>query len=222
LERYYNFTVEEGCQSPYDIFGSDYETYFNSRSNSFKKNCRRAENRLNSAGSFRLLRIEKYNEFEEYFDDLIDISSQSWKKETKTDLKSMPHMAQFYKDYCRLTSDNNLFVLFVLLIDEIPVAFDFCLKFNNCLVGLRSDFNEKYRRYLPGVYIHCQTIKGMFQDELPWEFDCSGAKSEYKMSLVGKLRRHLNITIARPDLLGNFALSVKKILMRANGRPLLL
>ena len=210
-----NFVIEEGLQSPYGIIDSDWDSYLKTRSSFFKRRHRASLNRLKKLNSFEIVRIENYEDFEQYFDKMVEISSKSWKSKGKTDLKSDTQMANFYKEFCRITSNENMYLSNVLIIDNYPIAFDFHLKFQNRLVVLRWEYNDDYKYYMPGIVLQNDTIKSILDDGHRLEFDCSGMSTPHKLEIVNNIRMHINVTAGRQSLYGNLIMFLKKKMMKS-------
>ncbi len=213
LKQNKQYVIEEGLQSPYDMIEVDWETFLQGRGSRFKNTNRSSLNRLRKAESFEIITIEDFAEFEKHFDDMIAVSANSWKAEIRTDLKSTPDMASFYRDYCRLTSDDKLFLSHVLKVDGKPAGFDFYLRFKNRLVTLRWDFDLRHKHYMPGKVLQNYTIKSWLDSGESLEFDCSGLKSEHKMEIVSCLRSHFDITIGRATPYGRLLMLLKRRFM---------
>ncbi len=211
------FYIEEGLQSPYDNFETDWDAYLENRSRKFKYNYKSSLKRMNKAKSYHILSIDTYDEFEKYFDKLIEISGKSWKSKFKTDLYNVPALAKFYLEFSRIGSADKLFGMILLFINDEPVAFDYFLKNRNRKVGLRCDHDENFKYYMPGIFIHNHNIKSMFDDEDAWEFDCSGMKSDFKLEMVDKIRKHIDITVGSASLYSKFLMLCKRMLMIKSG-----
>jgi len=216
LKQNKRFVIEHGLQSPYEIIETDWNTYFKDRPNRFKNNFRSSQNRLNRAKSFEIIRIEDYETFAKYFDTIVEISARSWKRDVGTDLQSMPEMAAFFKNFCRLTSDDNLFLSNVLIIEGKPAAFDFYLKYENRVVVLRWEYDKDFKYYKPGIVLQNNTIKTTLDMGQSLEFDCSGMTSEHKRLIADKTRQHIDITVARRGLLGGLIMLLKKVMMQSD------
>lgn len=215
LKQGKQYVVEQGIHSPYGIIETDWETYLQNRSRKFRNTFRRSLNRLKRAESYEIISIEDFETFEKHFDDMVAVSANSWKFEVGTDLKSMPEMAAFFKEFCRLTSIDNLFLSNVLRVNGKPIAFDFYLKFKRRLLVLRWDYDKNQKYYMPGKVLQNNTIKDRLDSGESLEFDCSGLASDHKMEIVDRLRRHLDITIGNSRPFGRLVMFMKRHLMRS-------
>ncbi len=215
LKKNQQFVIEEGLQSPYEIIDSNWEIYLKNRSLKFKKNYRNSLNRLKKASSYQIIRIENFEDFHKYYENMVEISNKSWKSEGKTDLKSVPRMANFYYDFCKLSSKDNLFLSIVLIIDRNPAAFSFYLKFHNRLVALRWEYDEQYKYYAPGTVLKNDIIKSMLDKGIILEFDLSGMSTPHKKKVVNRIRKHIDITVGNPGFYGSIIISLKKKFMKS-------
>lgn len=215
LKQKKQYVIEKGLQSPYGSIEVSWETYLQGRARKYRNTYRNAMNRLKSAESYEIISIEDFATFEKYFDDMVTVSANSWKSEISTDLKSMPEMAAFYKNFCCLTSKDNLFLANVLKVNGEPIGFDFYLKFQNRLLVLRWDYDQKHKYYMPGKVLQNHTIKNRLDSGESLEFDCSGLKSDHKMEIVDSLRKHLDITIGNSSPYGRILMFIKKRFMES-------
>jgi CelD/BcsL family acetyltransferase involved in cellulose biosynthesis len=215
LKQTKRFVIEHGLQSPYEIIETDWDTFLKSRSEGLRKNYRNSLNRLKKAQSYEIVRIEDGDTFARYFDAIVEISARSWKREGGTDLQSMPEMASFFKDFCALTSADGFFLSNVLVLEDKPVAFDYYLKFGNRLVALRWEYDQDFNYYMPGTLLHNNVIKTILDTGQSLELDLSGMVTEHKKHIANDIRRHIDITLEAPGVLGGLIMYFKKVSMRS-------
>jgi CelD/BcsL family acetyltransferase involved in cellulose biosynthesis len=215
LNRTKRFVIEHGLQSPYEIIETDWDTYLKERSEGFRKSHRNSLNRAKKAKSFAIIELDDYEKFDEYFDTIVNISAKSWKKETGTDLQTMPEMASFFKDFCRLTSADGFVLSHILTIEDQPVAFDFYLKFKERLVALRWDYDEAFSYYMPGTLLHNNVIKTILDTGQSLELDLSGMATDHKKHVANKIRRHIDVTVEAPGIWGGLVMLLKKKSMQS-------
>jgi CelD/BcsL family acetyltransferase involved in cellulose biosynthesis len=210
------YVLEDGIQSPYEILNMDWKTFQDTRFKDYRRNLNNCANRVKKAESFEVVKLQKSAEFQRHFDDLISISSRSWKVKEGTDLVSDSKMASFYRDFSFIGSTQNLCMASLLFINEKPVAFDYYLRFGTSLVATRWEYDEEYSYYNPGYFLHAHIIKELIESDEKWEFDLSGDLTEFKSRLAKQIRKHLMITTGRNNLYGRLLMSFKKALMKTN------
>ncbi|MEW6411015.1 MAG: GNAT family N-acetyltransferase [Candidatus Zixiibacteriota bacterium] len=215
VEKNLNFVTEDGLQSPFEVNETDWETYLKSKSKNYRKNYRNYLNRLQNEGEYKILKVENSSDFERWFESLVEVSGRSWKFAEKTDLKSMPQVADFYRDFSILTAESGLFVAYLLVIKEKLAAFSYYLRHRNRLVGIRWEYDEEYAYFMPGIVLHNYCLKDSIDSGQKWEYDLSGMVTEHKGRLAEQIRKHIDVTVGRPGLLGKLIMFFKRLPLSA-------
>ena len=210
--------VEQGAASPYQSLPATWEEFEKTRSKGFRKRFRNSHNRCTKAEGYDLVRIESYAELERRFDDLLTISRKSWKADVGTDLVTQSAMADFFRSFSRLTDRDGLWTVYILSLEGEPAAFDYYLRHRGRLVGLRWEFDNDRRYYMPGVVIHAQAVKDLIADTgSGGEYDLSGTETDFKSGFVDSIRDHVDVTFAARGVRGSLLLAMKKGLVRWHG-----
>ncbi|RKY57676.1 MAG: hypothetical protein DRP96_09570 [Candidatus Neomarinimicrobiota bacterium] len=216
LEDKKKFVIEDGLQSPYEIFESDWDTHLKNRSKNYKNDFRKCFNRLKKTDNYKIFCIDTFDVFEQYYDSLIKVSGHSWKAKEGTDLKSSTQLQDFYKNFTQVASKDGLFLVYVLIINSDIVAFNYYLRHNNDLVAIRSDYNEEFSYFMPGTILHLKCLQDNMDAGKRWEYDLTGNVSAYKLKFVKNIRKHLNITVAGTHLLSKLLVSIKDRIAKRN------
>jgi CelD/BcsL family acetyltransferase involved in cellulose biosynthesis len=218
IQRRRDYVIEPGLKSPYEILEGTWESFYQSRSVGYRKNFRNSANRLKKAGDHKVVVLESPEDFEKHFDELMSVSARSWKAEAGTDLRSTPQQEEFYRIFSAKGSKEGLCIAFILYLNERPIAFDYYLRHNRRLAGIRWEYDTEYRYYMPGTTLHAHVIRYLMDTGETWEYDLCGMTSEYKSGLVKSLRLHSNITVRRPGLRGKLIMLMKRAWMRLRNR----
>nr|MBN2276796.1 GNAT family N-acetyltransferase [candidate division Zixibacteria bacterium] len=213
LDSERNYVVEKGIQSPYEILNMNWEAFEKSRSKGNRKNFRNSVNRMKKSGEYTIIKLQNPQEFEKHHEDLLSISSRSWKTEGGTDLKTDFKMASFYRDLGQIGARAGFVTAYILVLNDIPIAFDYYLSHNHRLVGLRWEYDDEYRYQMPGVVLHAHVIRDILKDGHSWELDLAGMVTEAKTGLAKDIRGHVDITVGRPGLKGDLLMFFKKRLV---------
>jgi CelD/BcsL family acetyltransferase involved in cellulose biosynthesis len=210
--------IESGLKSPYEVLDGTWESFYKSRSMGYRKNFRNSANRLKKAGDYEVVVLESPEDFESHFDQLMSISGRSWKAEAGVDLLSAPQQKEFYRLFSERGSREGLCIAFVLYLNGKPIAFDYYLRHDRRLAGIRWEYDAEYKYYMPGTILHAHVIRDLVNRGESWEYDLCGMTSEYKSGLVKSLRPHLNITVSGPGARGKSLLLMKRALMKLRHR----
>ena len=145
------YESEPSRESPYQVIGGSWDDYYNGLSKNHRKNIRVMLKRLDDAGSHSFEIYESFPKAEAAIERMIEVSGASWKAQSASDMKSNRQIADFYRDFSREGSGDNLWLLHMLKINDSYVAFDYYLKFGNRLTGIRSDYNMTFQRLYAGA-----------------------------------------------------------------------
>jgi len=205
-----NYQTEPGRRSPFQIISGNWDSYFAGLSKNHRKNIRTAFKRLENSGSYSFEEYDTFDRLESVFQNIVDVSGSSWKKVMGSDMHSSEKISTFYREFSRAGSQAGLWKVYMLQIDGKFVAYDYLLRHNKRLTGIRSDYDLAFKDYMPGHLMKVATIKDLCSRNEPWEYDMGGTDAGYKLSYADTIREHVNITASSPGLYGNLVLIGKR------------
>jgi hypothetical protein len=145
------YAIEPGRRSPFLVTKTDWEEYRRLLPKQFRTNLNTGLNKLKrAADSYQVIKVTDYRGLADVFKQLVETSAKSWKGQTETDLKATPAQLSFFKEFSRKTSDQQLYEVWLLRIDDKLAAFEYYLKGNRKLSAIRTDFDMSFKRYSPG------------------------------------------------------------------------
>jgi len=212
--------VETGGVSPYQEMPADWTAFEKTRSKGFRKRFRNSNNRCRKADGFELLKIETAAAFDDAFADMLEISTNSWKAAGGTDLVTQAGMGEFFRSFARATAADGLWVVYLLRLGGRPAAFDFYVRHDGRLVGLRWEYDESFSYYMPGVVVHVAAIRDLLEDG-GREYDLAGTDTDFKSGLVDAARNHVDITFARGGFKSRVLIALKDALVQGRRDGLL-
>lgn len=208
--------VEKGAVSPYGILPPTWQEFEKSRSKGYRKRFRNSLNRCQGAASFGIERIDTYADLEARFADLLTVSRNSWKAEGGTDLVTQGEMGEFLRQFARDTADEGLWVVYLMELEGRPVAFDYYVRHAGRMVGLRWEYDDGCRYYMPGVVVHVQAIKDLIAEAGGGELDLAGTETDFKSGLVDQARLHVDITFGSGSVRAKMLMMGKRALEKAH------
>lgn len=220
LEKRGTCVTERGGLSPYQDMPASWEAFEKTRSKGFRKRFRNSNNRCRKAEGFELVRIDTAEALDAAFDDMLEISRNSWKAQGGTDLVTQSGMGEFFRDFARGTADEGLWVVYLLRLGGKPAAFDYYVRHDGRLVGLRWEYDESFSYYMPGVVVHVAAIKDLLESG-GREYDLAGTDTDFKSGLVDATREHLDLTFARGGLRSRLLIALKDALVEGRRAKLL-
>ena len=150
--------------NPFITLDSTWDAYYASRSRRLKKSNNLAANRLHKAGSVRIdwLAPESHGvAFDSFVDRCVAISARSWKTRTGNSLDN-PGPQAFIRRLSEVAARRGWLSVWVLSLNEQPVAMEYQLVADGGVYALRSDFDAEFDAMSPGGYLSGYLLKELF------------------------------------------------------------
>jgi CelD/BcsL family acetyltransferase involved in cellulose biosynthesis len=143
--------------------------YYNARSRSLKKANNLAANRLHKAGSVRVHWVTATSvddvSFATALEHLIHVSQRSWKRETRTSLDQLGPR-EFIERLSRAARTREWLSVWLLYLNDEPVAMEYQLIDGANVHALRADFDSKVEEISPGSYLFRYLLEYLFDRRL--------------------------------------------------------
>ena len=145
---------------------SGWAHFYALRSRRLKKSNNWVANRLERAGKSVLLSWFRGDgqiseEFNRALETAINISSRSWKQETGLTL-DRPGPNAFIRRVARHAAVNNWLSLWIMSLDDKPVAAEFQIIYAGQVHALRSDFDAAFQSLSVGSYLNWKQLEQLF------------------------------------------------------------
>jgi CelD/BcsL family acetyltransferase involved in cellulose biosynthesis len=138
-----------------------WERYYGRRSRRLKKGNNLVRNKLNSEfGSIRIVQWSSASA-PPLLDDVIAVSSASWKTSTGTTL-DQPGPRAFIERLTEHALRSGWLSVFVLYLDDKPAAAEYQLDYAGDIAALRADFVMELDRWSPGTYLNIELLRQLF------------------------------------------------------------
>jgi len=188
------FGQKDALNSPYITLGSDWETFYKSRSSKAKKTLRNIQNRFKKSGSFIVHKIDNYEEFKRVKPELYDIAKNSWTEEVGDSLYSEKNMF-FFDELSRFASERGWLAIWLLQLNGESIAFEYHLRYQGRVYGMRASHKKNCGNMSPGVFLDYHIIKQLFENGDIKEYDLGGSSDFYKRKWTEESRSHVLINI---------------------------
>lgn len=203
--------------SPYVPLDCSWEDYLKTIDSRFKRNLSSRLKKLEKLGKVRLEVYRDSERLEEILNEVFDVASKSWKAEEETALSSTPQYKDFYSMLAYKAAKENWLEIYILYIDEKPLVFDFCMRYGEVLLLLKTEFDDSYRNYGVGNLLKLKQFETIFGTSLV-EFDFLGPSMPWKKYWAnGYEREHIHLDIfnksSRGHLLKHFY-TVKRLMKK--------
>jgi CelD/BcsL family acetyltransferase involved in cellulose biosynthesis len=149
--------------NPFIALDSTWEAYYATRSRRLKKANNLAANRLQKGGEIRIdwLAPDGGSAFETFVDRAIAVSGRSWKTRTANSLDN-PGPQRFIR---RLSASAGLcgwLSIWILSVNDRPVAMEYQLLKGGNVYALRSDFDAEFEPMSPGTHLSRYLLSQLF------------------------------------------------------------
>lgn len=195
LENGYKFGSKYNIQSPYFLIDREWDDFWKSRSQRFKKAMRNKINRARNHENLVIDKIPVNSAITPELEDILKISANSWKHEVGNDLLTRENNWTFYKKICGLMGPEGFVYIWLLRLGDVPVAFEFYVQYNGVVYPIRADYDKNYKDISPGSILEYEIIKSLFTDKKVSEYNSCGHTYDYLMNWTDTTRKHRNYEI---------------------------
>lgn len=151
--------------NPYIPLDTSWDAYYATRSRRLKKASNLAANRLGKAGSVRIERLEpaarESADVGSFVDRAIAISAKSWKIRTGNSL-DQPGPQSFIRHLSRLGAQRGWLSIWILSLDDRPLAMEYELVADGNVFALRSDYDAEFHEISPGAHLNRELLERTF------------------------------------------------------------
>ena len=168
-------------QSPFIDLSQGYEAFLAGISRKQRENIKASGSRLSRRGTVNVRVYARSEELLPVLEVCAGISSRSWKAVGHFDLASRPAHRAFYRSLATEPSTEGRLLVFILRLDEQPIAFNIVVRSGSYVTGLVTDYNLDYKQASPGVYL----LSRLLEELVPLgvsRCDMAGQAYEYKLS----------------------------------------
>lgn len=198
--------------SPFVPINCRWDDYFGNRQKRFREQLKSRLKKLEGCGRVRLEEYRSIGELEKVLEKIFEVASKSWKAKDGTALSSTRQLKEFYTDLAYTAANEGWLDLFVLYLEEEPLVFEYCLKYENKLLLLKTEFNESYRPYGIGNMIQWKLLETIFENGAE-EFEFLGPSARWKTHWSeANERRHVTLYAFNKNYKGrylNFMYAIK-------------
>ncbi|NOY53159.1 MAG: GNAT family N-acetyltransferase [Deltaproteobacteria bacterium] len=191
-DKNFLYGTQPALISPYITINSDWESYYKSRSSKARKTLRNIRNRFKRERDFSVQEINDYATFQSIAPELYEIARNSWTEEIGDSLSS-PANRRFFDQLSRVAAEKGWLSVWLLKVKGDPVAFEYHLKYNDKIYGMRASHKKDYGRMSPGVFLDAHIVQQLFEKGEITEYDLGGSSDHYKEKWTRNCRRHINV-----------------------------
>ena len=188
-----------------------WEKYFNGRPKNFRKNLKRAKKKLFENRKVTFEEYRNPEDVNEALNNLQFIESNAWKAQTGI-LIDNEHNNHFYIELAKVISQNNWLRIWVLKVDDIPVAYDYHVDYFGNIKTLKGSYDKNYAKFSPGSILSWKVHQLFFQEGVKG-VDLLWGNLDYKQKWTNFLNPHYEISFYNSNFYSRFIKLRKTSLM---------
>ena len=184
-------------RSPRLRLPDSWDRLLQSRSPSFRETLRRKLRNATSRWEVELEMTADPRRFEE----ILDISRDSWQHARGTSIASSDEVTTFYRRLAQSAAERGWLRLALLKLDGRPVSFEYNLLYDNVAYNLKLGYRQDFRSVSPGLLLQAKVLEHLVEAGVS-AYDFLGVDEHYKMHWADSVRPHCHIWVYRsqPDL----------------------
>lgn len=188
------FRAKNSLQSPVLHVNTDWETFLSQKAKSFRKRIRRFRNKLERLGDIDIKNITDNPLSLQELSKVWQVGQKSWKHHINKAISSTEQRRNFFSLLTQMTGREGWLNLWLLQVDNKPIAFEYQLKYKNKIHGMRSEFDEGYQSYSPGFVLDTFIVENIFKNGIT-DYDMGGSDDFYKLHWTSDIQKHKEVFI---------------------------
>ena len=186
--------------SPYLEVTGEWESFLSSRSQRARKTLRNIGNTLRKTGAVEVREVTDWEGVPQAMEGVRLVAGHSW-TERVGDSLAQPVNAAFFEELARGAAAVGALSLWLLLLEERIVAFEFHLRGYGKQHALRASFDENFRQLSPGAFLEAEILKRLFEEPRGvGRFDFGGSFDQYKKRWSDNSLDHVTLSACNNGL----------------------
>jgi len=185
--------------APFTTLDGTFEDYLSEKSGNFRSNLRRKTKKLENKFAFTVKVCTGPDEAEQAVQDIIYIDKNSWKEKEGTSISSRKETESLYKNLSKNLSEVGWLRIYIMYIEDNPVAFDYGVFFHNNYFMLKTSYIESMSDHSLGIVLRGKVLEDLFEIGAK-EHDFMWGVEHYKMQWSNGLREYDRLIIYNKNL----------------------
>jgi len=149
------------------LVNGGWEEFVKSRGRNFRRRFKKIEKSLNKLGVWNVKVFENGEINEAVLHDVFDIERRSWKQKWRRKKRLARDQDLFMVlngaiETSRLDKDFK-WQVWLLEVDGISISYSLVLLYKQTAYIVKTSYNEKYRKYYPGIFVNNAVVRHMFE-----------------------------------------------------------
>jgi CelD/BcsL family acetyltransferase involved in cellulose biosynthesis len=199
-----DYGIMESIKSPQIEVNGTWDDFLSKRSVRFRKALRNKINRAEKSGDLNIVKVNKKEDLKEALQDVFLVSSRSWKETQRTSITSSVKAETFYRKATDLMGNKEWVEIWTLKKGDLPIAFEYHIKYKDIVYPIRADYDETYRDLSPGSLLEYTILKDIFTNKTQKVYDSCGHTYKYLLNWSTKLNEYYNFYVFNPNIKSHF------------------
>lgn len=168
----------------------------------FKYNLRRRRKKAESIGELKL-EVNAYSvQIDALLDTIFEIEHNSWKGKNGTAIKCRADVESFYRLMSCWAMKQKHLLIFILYLDNKPVAADLCLHRGGSVFLLKQGYDEAYQNISPGKLLRFDVMNYLYRNSDIKIYNLLGDCEPWKMELTHNTHKYTSFRIYTNTIVG--------------------
>lgn len=185
--------LETSNASPWIPVAGTFDAYFRGLSGNFRRTLKNKANRLAKRGTVSVRRYPGAAPLAEGMAAAMAVAEASWQGLQGTAI-SAPSQAPFYRDGATGFAERGMLALYLLYLEDRPIAFEYDLLYRSCLFSLKWGYHPDYGEFSPGALLKKAVLEEAFASDIR-EVDLLGSADFYKLRWTSDIRPYHDLTV---------------------------
>jgi len=137
----------------------NWEEFAKNKGSNFRSRFRKMENKMKIDHEIKVIHYDRHNYPDYLLYHIFYIESKSWKQKEKYGVNQ--NLLDIYNAMINeeLYNDDFSWEVFILYLNNKPISYCINLTCNNYYYIVLTSYNERYKKYYPGIYVINEAIK---------------------------------------------------------------
>jgi CelD/BcsL family acetyltransferase involved in cellulose biosynthesis len=205
----YPVAVKKSLHSPVITTDVDWRSFYQQKSQRFKKRIRHSRNRIKRLGRITVQELCRPEAVISLLGEVFAVGTRSWKEKLGTAIGSSPQSRRFYSSLPNTIGPRGNVSLWCLRLNNQLIAFEYHLRDRDVVYGLRAEFDEAYRDCGPGSVLDFEVVRGLFENNTRI-YNMCGNPYEHKLRWTAQVEAHVDILVFSRRPYGRFLAFLEK------------
>jgi CelD/BcsL family acetyltransferase involved in cellulose biosynthesis len=193
------FSTRPGIFSPSIVLPESWDQYLLNLGKKNRYELRKREKHWDKLGQQKEEYFTDESNIERLIDSVLNVEMNSWKAKEQKHLLTNQSIWNFYNEMIRQFAKFKLLHSIVLSVNEVPIAYELAIVYNDILYSIKTSYNEIFQKLNCGYVLRAKMLKRAFELGLK-ENDLLGDNEPWKQRFANKYQKHFYIYLLKNNM----------------------